>query len=89
MKNVKEKIIFAKNKLLVASASASVAVLATATNAFAEEGGGATVDYASIATNTQSSVISAINAMLPTLAVLFGTIAAVKFAPRLIKKFFG
>lgn len=87
MNVIKEKIISAKNKILVVSASASALVLTTATNAFAEEAG-VTVDYAQIATNTQSSIVSAINAMLPTLAVLFGTVAAVKFAPRLIKKFF-
>lgn len=87
MSAIKEKIILAKNKILVVSASASALVLTTATNAFAEEAG-VTVDYAQIATNTQSSIVSAINAMLPTLAVLFGTVAAVKFAPRLIKKFF-
>ena len=87
MNFIKEKIISAKNKILVVSASASALVLTTATNAFAEEAG-VTVDYAQIATNTQSSIVSAINAMLPTLAVLFGTVAAVKFAPRLIKKFF-
>lgn len=88
MSAIKEKIILAKNKILVVSASASALVFTTATNAFAEEAG-VTVDYAQIATNTQSSIVSAINSMLPTLAVLFGTVAAVKFAPRLIKKFFG
>lgn len=84
MNTFKEKIISANNKILVASASASVAVLTTATNAFAQE---ATIDYGSIATNAQTSIFSAISSMLPTLAVLFGTIAAIKFAPRLIKKF--
>lgn len=86
MNNVKEKIISAKNKILVASASASVFVLTTATNAFAAEEG-VTIDYGSIATSTKDSVLGGVNAMLPILAGLFGTIAAIKFAPKLIKKF--
>lgn len=83
-----EKINSVKCKVLLGSSAAFVAVATTCTNAFAADGD-VTIDYASIATNTKTSVLSGINAMLPTLAILFGTITAIKFAPRLIKKFLG
>lgn len=84
--SLKNKLSSAKDKLVLGSSVVASAVLTTAVNASAAETT-LTIDYAGIANSAKSSIFEGINAILPVVAGIFGTILAIKFAPRLIKWF--